>query len=52
MADGLNTQLSPYFAENEQNIIRIARRENGVNTIEDFPVFVPSNNTIELTYDY
>jgi len=52
MANGLNTQLNPFVAENERNIIRIARRKNGVNTIEDFPIFVPSNNSIELTYEY
>lgn len=52
LANGLNTQLMPYVAENERNIIRIARRKNGVNTIEDFPLLVPTNNSIELTYDY
>jgi len=51
-ANGQNTQQLPFVAENEENIIRIARRKNGVNTIEDFPVFVPSNNSIELNYDY
>lgn len=39
-------------ARNETNIVRIARRKNGVNTIEDFEVEVPENNSIELTYEY
>lgn len=51
-ASELNTQLNPFVAENEQNIIRIARRKDGVNTIEDFTVFIPSDNSIELTYEY
>ncbi|WP_347173475.1 hypothetical protein [Polaribacter uvawellassae] len=51
-ANGVNSQLNPYVAENERNIIRIARRKNGINSIEDFPIFVPTNNTIELSYDY
>lgn len=51
-ASVINSQLNPFVAENEENIIRIARRKNGVNTTEDFPVFVPTNNTIELNYEY
>jgi len=51
-ASELNSQLNPFVAENEQNIIRIARRKNGVNTVEDFTVFVPSDNSIELAYEY
>lgn len=51
-ASELNSQLNPFVAENEQNIIRIARRKNGVNTVENFTVFVPSDNSIELTYEY
>jgi hypothetical protein len=51
-ASGVNSQLNPYVAENEKNIIRIARRKNGVNSIEDFPIFVPANNKIELNYEY
>lgn len=51
-ASGLNTQLNPFVAENEQNIIQIVRRKNGVTTSEDFPLFIPSNNSIELSYDY
>lgn len=51
-ASGVNSQLNPYVAENERNVIRIARRKNGVNSIEDIPIFVPTNNTIELSYEY
>lgn len=51
-ASGLSTQLNPFVAENEQNIIRIVRRKNGVTTSEDFPLFIPTNNSIELSYDY
>lgn len=52
MANGINTTLHPYVAENEKNIIRIVRKKDGVITREDHPVFVPSNNTIEMTFDY
>ncbi|MEO1033700.1 MAG: hypothetical protein AAFX55_20110 [Bacteroidota bacterium] len=51
-ASEINSQFSPFVAENEENVIRIARRKNGVNTIEDFPIFIPSNNSIELNYNY
>ncbi len=44
--------LNVIVAENEENIIRVMRRKNGVDSVEEFPLFVPSNNTIELTYDY
>ena len=47
-----NNVLNIFVAEGEKNMIRVFRRKNGVNTSEDFPVFVPSNNTIELSYDY
>jgi hypothetical protein len=52
MAKGINTQLNIFVAENEKNIISIIRRKNGVSSTEDFPIFVPSNNTIVLTYTY
>ena len=52
MADEINTQLNIFVAENEKNIISIIRRKNGVSSTEDFPIFVPSNNSIELTYNY
>jgi hypothetical protein len=51
-ADNINSQHEPFVAENDQNVIRIVRRKNGINTIEDFPMFVPSDNTIELNFDY
>lgn len=47
-----NNLLSVFVAEGEKNIVRIFKRKNGVNTSEDYPVIVPKNNTIELTYDY
>lgn len=51
-ANGQNSQLNPFVAENEENMIQIARRKNGLNTIENLIIFVPSNNSIELNYDY
>lgn len=51
-ATKLNNLLSVFVAEGEKNIVRIFKRKNGVNTSEDYPVVVPKNNTIELTYDY
>ena len=52
VAGSQNTLVMPYVAENENNIIRVFRRKNGVNTSEDISIFVPSNNTIELNYEY
>jgi hypothetical protein len=47
-----NNLLNVFVAEGENNIIRILRRKNGVNTSEDIPMFIPQNNTIELTYNF
>ena len=47
-----NNLLNVFVAEGENNVIRIFRRKNGVNTSEDIPIFIPQNNTIELTYDF
>lgn len=47
-----NTLLNIFVAEGENNMVRIFRRKNGENTIEDIPIFIPVNNTIELTFDY
>lgn len=52
MADGINSQLKPFVAENEQNIIRIIRRKDGINTVEDFQIYVPTDNMIELNFEY
>ena len=52
LANNSNTQLNPFVAENEQNIIQIIRRKNGVNSTEEFPMFIPSNNSIELNFEY
>lgn len=51
-ATQLNNLLTVFVAEGEKNIIRISKRKNGENTSEDYPVVVPKNNTIELTYTY
>lgn len=51
-ASTTNNVLNIFVAEGEKNMIRVFRRKNGVNSSEDFPVFVPSNNTIELIYNY
>ena len=47
-----NNLLNVFVAEGENNVLRIFRRKNGVNTSEDIPIFIPQNNTIELTYDF
>jgi hypothetical protein len=51
-ADGINSKLNPFVADNEENIIQITRRKNGVFTKENISVFVPINNTLELNYEY
>ncbi|WP_310560265.1 hypothetical protein [Flavobacterium sp.] len=51
-ATNLNNLLNVFVAEGENNVIRIFRRKNGVNTSVDFPIFIPPNNTIELTYNF
>ena len=47
-----NSQLNPFVAENEENVVRVARRKNGMNTSEDIPIFVSPDNSIELNYEY
>jgi len=47
-----NNLFTVFVAEGETNIIRVFRRKNGVNSAEDIPIFIPVNNTIELTYDF
>lgn len=47
-----DTNLHVFVAEGEKNIIRIFRRKNGVNTSEDFMMFIPQNNNIQLSYNY
>lgn len=51
-ATSQNNQLKVFVAENERNIIRIFKRKNGVNTSEDYPIMVPANNNIVLSFDY
>jgi hypothetical protein len=47
-----NNLFTVFVAEGEKNIIRISKRKNGENSYQDYPVFVPGNNTIELSYNY
>ena len=51
-ADGLNTSIRVFVAANQPNVIRVFRRKNRVNTSEDFPMFIPLENEIELSFDY
>jgi hypothetical protein len=39
-------------AKNEPNVITVFRHKNGVGTTEQFIIFVPDNNNIELIYEY
>lgn len=51
-ATGLNTIVNVFVAEAEKNIIRVFKRKNGINSYEDFPLIIPPNNSIVLTYNY
>ena len=51
-ATKLDNLLTVFVAEGEKNIIRIVKRKNGENSLEDYPVVVPKNNTIELSYNF
>ncbi|MTH17755.1 hypothetical protein [Flavobacterium sp. LC2016-01] len=51
-AKQLNTVLNVFVAEGEKNVIRVLKRKNGKSSSEDFPITIPPNNTIELTYEY
>ena len=51
-AKTLNNSFKVFVAEGEKNIIHIIKLKNGVLLNQDIEVFVPANNTIELTYDY
>lgn len=51
-ANGLNSQVEVFVASGHTNMIHIARRKNGVNTVEEIPIEVPENQDIELTYTY
>ena len=52
VANSLNTHLTPFVAEGEENIIRVYRRKNGISTSEEIQINIPPNNTIELNYDF
>ena len=51
-ATNINNLFNVFVAEGENNVIRVLKRKNGVSTSEDIPIFIPSNNTIELTYNF
>lgn len=51
-ATNLNNLFNVFVAEGENNVIRVLRRKNGVNTSEEFTIFIPTNNTITLTYNF
>jgi len=44
--------FSKKSAGNEQNMLRIYKRKNGINPIEEYPILVPTNKAIELAYNY
>ena len=47
-----NTFNDVYAAADEVNTIRIVRRKNGETEHEDLEIFIPNNNTINLTFEY
>lgn len=49
---GNNTFNNVYGAADEVNIIRIMKRKNGVTEYEDLEIYIPQNNTINLTFEY
>lgn len=51
-ASNVNNLLNIFVAEEENNIITIFKRKNGVSTKEEIPIFIPSNNNINLTFNY
>ena len=51
-ATDINNQFNVFVAEEENNIIRILKIKNGISTLEDFTIYVPENNNIELNYEY
>lgn len=52
IASDVNNQFNVFVAENENNVIRILKIKNGVSTPEDYTIYIPTNNNIELTYEY
>lgn len=52
VATEVNNQFNVFLAEEENNVIRILKIKNGVSTPEDFAIYIPEDNNIELTYEY
>ena len=48
----VNNQFNVFVAENENNVIRILKIKNGISTPEDYTIYIPTDNNIELTYEY
>ncbi|TXG36705.1 hypothetical protein [Seonamhaeicola maritimus] len=51
-ASEVNNQFNVFVAENENNIIRILKIKNGISTPVDYTIYIPTDNNIELTYEY
>lgn len=48
-----NTSLrNVRVSESTNNVIRVSKRKDGVYSSEDFKIFVPKNNKIELDFEY
>lgn len=52
VASEVNNQFNVFVAENENNIIRILKIKNGISTPEDYTIYIPTDNNIEMTYEY
>ncbi len=52
VAENENQVYRVPVARNDTNIVRIIKEKNGITSSEDYKLFVPENNTIELTYEY
>lgn len=52
MAEGESQLFKVPVARNDTNIVRIIKVKNGIASPEDYKLFVPENNKIELTYEY
>ncbi|MCE5227850.1 MAG: hypothetical protein LLG05_18580 [Porphyromonadaceae bacterium] len=52
VAEEENQTFRVPVARNDTNIVRIIKVKNGVASPEDHKMFVPENNTIELTYEF
>jgi hypothetical protein len=51
-ATEVNNQFDVFVAENENNIIRILKIKDGISTPEDYTIYIPTDNNIELSYEY